>query len=92
MLSFYADESGSMGRGQGDWVALLAIGFHDDNWKSLKDSVDALKRRYFHNWNLDVTKESSHRGKMKTGTPFARSPGLTIAYQGRCRRVKEERG
>jgi len=53
VLSFYADESGSMGRGQGDWVALLAIGFHDDNWKSLKDSADALKRRYFHNWNLD---------------------------------------
>jgi Protein of unknown function (DUF3800) len=42
-----------MGRGQGDWVALLAIGFHDDNWKVLKDSVDGLKRRYFENWNID---------------------------------------
>jgi hypothetical protein len=53
VLSFYADESGSMGRGQGDWVALLAIGFHDDSWKALKDSVDSLKRAYFPNWNLD---------------------------------------
>ena len=42
-----------MGRGQGDWVALLAIGFHDDNWKPLGDSIDALKRRYFQNWNLN---------------------------------------
>lgn len=54
MFSFYADESGSMGRGQGDWVVLLAIGFHDDNWKPIKDSIDALKRTYFPNWNLDT--------------------------------------
>jgi hypothetical protein len=53
VLSFYADESGSMGRGQGDLVALLAIGFHDDNWTLLKDSTNSLKRRYFPNWNLD---------------------------------------
>ena len=53
MLSFYADESGSIGRGQGDWVALLAIGFHDDQWKPLKDAIDALKRRFFPNWDLD---------------------------------------
>ena len=53
MLSFYGDESGSMGRGQGDWVALLAIGFRDDHWKPIKEAVDALKRSYFPNWNLD---------------------------------------
>jgi uncharacterized protein DUF3800 len=53
VFSFYADESGSMGRGQGDWVALLAIGFHDDDWKPIQESVNALKREYFPNWNLD---------------------------------------
>jgi hypothetical protein len=53
MLSFYADESGSTGQGQGDWVALLAVGFADDQWKPIKDSLDALKRRYFPAWNLD---------------------------------------
>ena len=42
-----------MGRGQGDWVALLAIGFHDDAWKSVRDSINDLKRRYFPSWNLD---------------------------------------
>jgi hypothetical protein len=53
MLSFYADESGSAGSGQGDAVVLLAAGFTDDNWKPIKDQIDGLKRAYFKNWNLD---------------------------------------
>jgi Protein of unknown function (DUF3800) len=53
VFSFYADESGSVGRGQGDWVVLLAIGFPEDAWNPIKQAVDGLKRRFFANWDLN---------------------------------------
>lgn len=53
MYTFYADESGSAGKGQGDQVVLLALGFEDDRWKQIKDALDNLKRSYFPAWNLD---------------------------------------
>ena len=49
MFSFYADESGSADifNDRQPWFVLLAIGLNDDDWKTIDDSVNALKRKYF---------------------------------------------
>jgi hypothetical protein len=49
VLAFYADESGSfdphdLGR---PWVVLLAIGFDDDDWLTIDEAFDGLKRWFF---------------------------------------------
>jgi len=49
VLAFYADESGSFSvrdRGQ-PWVVLLAIGFDDNDWTLIENSLNDLKRAYF---------------------------------------------